>query len=156
MNRRIILSIALVVSVVLVSLMSSDSTAKAQNQTRSVWDTGVITLGANQMLRVTMVHTGSGTDSANISFRKMEYSQGTCSADGVCKHSVSSQTTSAPITLAPGEAASIDTFMLPELPYGRVRAMFTSNSRNMKVNVMIIDTITGEVVAIMMDDDLLV
>lgn len=153
MKRRIILSIALVVSVVLVSLMNSDSTAKAQNQTRSAWDTGVITLGANQMLRVTAVQTGSGTNNANVRFRKMEYSQGTCSR-GVCKHSAATAY-DYETNLVAGEAASV-VMEFPGNTFAGVRAMVSSNSRNMKVNVMIINTITGEVVAIMMDDDLLV
>jgi signal recognition particle receptor subunit beta len=145
MKRRITLSIALVVSVVLVSLMSSDSTAKAQNQTRSVWDTGVITLGANQTLRVTVVQTGSGTDNTRVSFRKMQYSTGTCNADGVCKHSTATAS-DYETNLVAGEAASV-VMEFPGNTFAGVRAMVSSNSRNMKVNVLIIDTITGEVLS---------
>ena len=137
MKRRITLSIALALSIVLVSLMSSDSTVKAQNQIRVVADTGIATLGPNQILRITL-----GLQGGNYTFalRRIEYTQGVCSG-GVCKHTIASQTTSNPITLMPGEAASID---IPNTAFG-VRGVVLSNRRNAQVTAMIINTSTGEV-----------
>ena len=146
MKRQTTFSIALVVSVVvLVSLMSSDSPAKAQKQTRSVWDTGVVTLGANQTLRVTAVPNGSGTDNSRVSFRKMQYSTGTCNADGVCKHSAATAY-DYETNLVAGEAASV-MMEFPGNTFAGVRAMVSSNSRDMKVTMMIIYTVTGEVLS---------
>ena len=93
MKRRIILSIALALSIVLVSLMSSDSTVKAQNQIRIVADTSIVTLGPGQVLRIVAGFDPGPLDGKFISFRQIEYTQGICNG-GVCKHTVASQTTS--------------------------------------------------------------
>ena len=109
MKRRITLSIALALSVVLVSLMSSDSTAKAQpGGLRRIADTGIVTLGPNQIIRLTVVGTGFGSNPDNLCFRRVEYGEGTCNSDGVCKHAISSQIESAMIPLVRGEGASFD------------------------------------------------
>jgi hypothetical protein len=140
MKRRIILSLALALSVVLVSLTSSDRPAQAQNQIRVIADTGVVTLGANQKLRLSVVF--DDTDGVeNVAFRRLVYAPGACSG-GVCKLAVSSQTTTDPVTVQPGEAALFD-MIDPE-----ARVVVFSNSRNARVNVSIIDTATGDVVAI--------
>src|SRR5215203_3661486 len=108
MKRKIILSIALALSIILVSLIKSDSIVAAEIQTKFVFDTGVITLGPNQDLRLSVL---SGTPTANGSFnfrvRRFGYAQDSCTG-GVCKLSVDSQTASDLITLLPGEAAFFD------------------------------------------------
>ena len=142
MKRRITLSIALALSVVLVSLMSSASTAKAQPPQRFVADTGVVTLGPNQKLRLS-VGGQSGNNTITVRFRRLGYSQ-MCQGP-ICKLTVASQTTSDPITLAPNEAGFFDIFT--EISLDSVRGIVVSNSRNVRVNAMIIDTTTGEVVA---------
>ena len=53
MKRRITLSIALVLSVVLLSLMKSDSTATAAPPQRYAYDTGYLAPGAGQFVRIT-------------------------------------------------------------------------------------------------------
>ena len=142
MKRKIILSIALVLSVVLVSLMSSDSTAKAQQQNRFRADTGIVTLGGpNQILRVTVVGALDLND-LFIRLNRQSFTQDVCNG-GVCKLTVASQSTSAPILLMPGEAASFD---IPNTAFG-VRAVIESNRRDVRANAMIIDSVTGEVVA---------
>ena len=150
MKRRITISIALALSVALLSLMSSDSTAKAQpGGLRRIADTGIVTLGPNQILRLTVVGTGFGNNPDNLCFRRVDYGEGTCNADGVCKHAISSQIESAPITLMRGEGASID-FRQCIFPLcGGVRGVVLSNSRNVRVRASIIDNITGKVVAFM-------
>jgi hypothetical protein len=57
MKRKITLTVALVVSVVLVSLMSSDAPVRAAPPQRFKVDTGVIIPGPNQKLRVTVVRS---------------------------------------------------------------------------------------------------
>jgi predicted membrane protein len=141
MKRKITISIALVLSVVLVSLMISDRAATAAPIRTFVGDTGVITLGPNQMLRMTVAN---GLDTATVSFRGLEYTEGTCEG-GVCKHMISSQTVSDPVMLAPGEAARLDIVGHETCSScTAVRAVMTSN-RKMTVNVLIINTTTGEV-----------
>jgi hypothetical protein len=138
MKRRITLSIALVLSVVLVALTNSDSTVKAQNQIRIVANTGVITLGPNQKLRLSVVFDDT-EGSEKVAFRRLIYASGVC-AGGICKHAVSSQTTTAPVTMLPGEAALFD--MID--PQGQILVL--SNGRKARVNALIIDTATGETV----------
>ena len=141
MKRRITLSIALALSLILISLTSSDSTAKAQNQLRVVADTGIITLGPNQVLRITA--TGDGQVLGNlltIRFRQIEYAQeSNCNGNEACKLNVIAQATSNPIRLAPGEAASQE---LVATTYGR--GMILSNSSRVRATAMIIDTVTGK------------
>jgi len=140
MKRRILLSIVLVVSLVSVSLMSSDSRVEAQNQLRVVADTGVITLGPNQALRVTVAAGDvNGDDPLRVRFRQMKYTQGVCSG-GICKHSVESQTTSAPVTLAPNESAVVNA-----ANYVVWRIVVFGSNRNLRATGAIVNVNTGEV-----------
>ncbi len=144
MKRKITLSIALFLSIVLVSLTSSDSRVEAQNQIRIVADTGVVTLGPNQILRITL---GTSGGNYTFAFRQMDYMQTACNG-GVCKLAVASQTTTNPITLMPGEAASFD---IPNTAFG-VRGLILGNVlngavRNVRVTTIVFDTSTQRVVA---------
>ena len=146
MKRRITLSIALVLSIVLVSLTSSDSTVKSQNQIRFVADTGLITLGPNQILRLT-VNTRDGNDTINVRFRRQEYID-TSTTAGIRKLAISSQESSDLIPLMPGEATTLDFRRCISPICGGVRGMVLSNNRGVQVNTMIIDSATGEVVSL--------
>ena len=137
MKRKIILSIALALSIVLVSLTSSDSTVGAQQLRRFRTDTGVVKLGANQTLRVTAAWDLDNDGQAFVRFSGMEYAQGACN-DGICKHTVSSIYNNNPTALMPGEAASYSFGMNQT-----VRAMVTSDRRNVRITAAIIDTVTG-------------
>ena len=149
MKRRIILSIALTLSVVLLSLTSSDSPANAARPRKFVADTGMITLGPNQMLRVTVVPANDGLPEEIISFTyaRITYAEGTCNG-GACKHSISSQTTTDPIRLAPGEAASMDTARTPSSSGVRGRVVLLNaslpNAPTVPLKASIIDTDTGK------------
>src|SRR5688572_1189155 len=105
MKRRITLSIALVLSIVLVALMSSDSTVSAEPPQRYCFDTGVVARGTDQELRVTAVGALDLND-LFIRVNRQMFTQGVCSG-GVCRLAVSSQNTSAPMALMPGEAVSV-------------------------------------------------
>jgi hypothetical protein len=93
------------------------------------------------VLRITVAN---GLDPATVRFRRLEYLQGSCDG-GVCKHIISSETTSNPITLAPGEAAT--NFTADDDP-DHIRYVVTSNRQDVQVTALIIKTSTGEVVAI--------
>ena len=146
MHRRIALSIALAMSVILASLASSDSTTNAQPVQRYRFDTGVVALGADQELRVTSDWNGDGKDTVGVRFRQMEYTQDTCTG-GVCKLAVSSQNVSAPMALMAGEALSVA--VDPSDPSGNTyaRVVVLSNNRNVRVTATIIDTATRRVVS---------
>ncbi len=148
MKRRIALSIALALSVVLVLLASSDSTAQAQLGRRRVADTGIVSLGSNQELRLTLTGDSNAdgqVDAADyVLFRRMEYGQESCGSDGVCKLVVTSQTTTNPIRLMPGEAVSFT--CIPGSVFG-VRVVVESNRRT-RVLGIVFDTSTQRVVTI--------
>ena len=140
MKRRIALSLALTLSVISLALVSFESVARAQQRQRCTAETGVITLGLNQKLRVVVTGMG-GNDAITVRFRRTEYTQDACNG-GLCKLVVASQSTSAPITLMPDEAASIDITPMPGS--SGVRVVILSNRRTARATAAIIDTVTGE------------
>jgi hypothetical protein len=140
MKRRIILSIALALSILLVSLTSSDSTVIAQQPQRYIFDTGLITLDQDLSteLRIT-VATGVGDDAAVVQFRQMNYAESSC-GDGICKYVLASQSQSAPVQIN-----SLNTAEKIASDILKVRVMVLSNSRDVKVNASIVDAVTGSV-----------
>ena len=152
MKRRITLTIALALSIVLLSLISSDSTANAAPPQRFRADTGLATLGPDQFLRITVAAGDiEGDAQISLNFIKIEFMQGSCNG-GVCRHTVSSQIPSGPMTLMSGEAVSIDIVRSPGT--SGVRGIIISNRRDVQVNALIIDTVTGEVVSFRPSADL--
>jgi hypothetical protein len=135
MKRRITLSIALSLCIGLFALMSSDS-AKAETLYRA--DTGMITLAPNEFLRITVAST-SRVRSLTVTFTA-RITQSTCSG-GVCTHTVISNTTTNPVTLMPGQAASHD--IIQPSGASAVRGIVIGNNPDAVVNAMIIDGITG-------------
>lgn len=145
MKRRIKLSIALVMSIILVSLMISNSTVQAQRNQRFSGDTGMLTLGPDQILRMEVIEYQDGDDYF-VRFRQINYDQGTCN-NGICKYGIASQSQTGIISLSPGEAAVFEG--VPDQPIinGRVR-MFVESNKPIKVNAQIIDAPTGTVTGI--------
>jgi hypothetical protein len=147
MKRKITLSLVLVFGIILVLLTSSDSPVTAQNQTRYSADTGVITLGQNQILRVT-INGGSGDDSIAVRFRQTRYVQTLCDG-GVCKFAVESQTTTPQMISAPNQSSKLDVMANQIGPDAAARVEVLSSSRNARVTVQIIDALTGEVQSVL-------
>ena len=143
MRRRIALSIALALGVS-VSLVSLPATAQAQQQQRRffAYDTGVLTPGAGQILRVT-VAGGHGDDAISVRFRRVRYMAEGCNTDGVCRHSTQQVMSSSPLLLNSSEAAYID---VPGDGNG-VRVVVGSTSRDVRATASIINTLTGETVS---------
>jgi hypothetical protein len=142
MKRKIILSIALTTSIILVSLAVSDRTVSAEPPQRYAWDTGIIPRGPNQILRVTVTAALDLNDLYVFRANKQSYTQEACEG-GICRLAVAAQTLSEPIAMTAGEAASID--ITPPSNYPAVRAVIVSNRPNLRVNAAIIDALTGEV-----------
>jgi hypothetical protein len=143
MKQRVAVSIALALSAVFVSLMSSDSTAQAQQRQRFRADTGMITLGTNQVLRltVTTLFDPDNHGPTIIGIGHIDYVQTNCTA-GTCKHApvdpnpvferydIIVDVISKDIPLKPGSSG--------------VRGIVFSLSRNVRVTAAIINTVTGE------------
>jgi hypothetical protein len=134
MKNKVTLLIAALFSVVMMSV-----TAAAQSGLKPIADTGMITLGTNQILRVTVAAGDvNGDDVARVRFRQMEYmEQGNI-------YRVTSANTSPVISLTSGEAISID---IPNTG-SPVRGVVLSNNRNARVLGIVFDTSTQRVVAI--------
>ena len=148
MKRKLTLSIALALGIVLVSLTSTDWPVGAEPPQRFVFDTGLIKVGAGQLPLVSVAagdFNGDGSVSGtDFVVRRFEYAQGPCTGDGVCRQAIESQTISDPMRLLPGQAASIA--VDPSDPTGGiyVRAVVVSNKRSALVTASIIDTVTGK------------
>src|SRR5678815_5127352 len=136
MKRSIALAVALAVSAILLSLASSDSVSQAQQRRLFQWDTGVVSLGPSQVLRITGDWNGDGD--TTVGFREIKYGQGACNG-AVCKLITIGTTTSGPHQLAAGEAISLE---LVATTFGR--GIVTSNRPDVQVTASIINTTTGE------------
>ena len=138
MKRNIALALA-ALSLILVSLLSSDSSVRAQQTRRLVtFDTGVVTLGPNQLLRLTVTGDFNNDGDVTVGLRGIKYTQDVCGG-GVCQLVNAGSTTSGPFTLAAGEAVSLD---LVATTYGR--GIVSSNRKNVRVTAAIVNTLTGE------------
>ena len=144
MKRKIILSVAFIMSVtVLLLLTGADSQVGAQNQSRYTAGTGMIKPGANQTLSLTIAG-GSGDDAMTVRFRQTKYLKTGC-ADGVCRYVVESQTTTPAMLSAPNQSSKLD-FMGNQLgPDEAVSIEVLSSSRNARVTVQLSDALTGQV-----------
>lgn len=144
MKRRNRVSILFALSIVLAAMMSFGSIANAQQGGRQpVADTGMLGLGPNEEFRLSVVPK-DGASNISVRFRLTEYSAEICNGP-VCKHVVTSQTTSAPIRLDSGEAASFRTSG-GLVQYSRVVVL--SSSPNVRVTGVVFDTSTQRVLSI--------
>jgi hypothetical protein len=137
MKRKIISSIALVLCVGLALMIDSDKTAQAQRTRLFVCDSGFITLGDNQIIRL-------GVDAsldADIVFHEFGHGLTSCSGS-TCKYSVTSRAVSTPMRITAGEAIYYDG---GDNGTHEVRTRVLSSVQAVRVNMMIIDTVTGNV-----------
>ena len=146
MGRRIALAVALAISLFSVGVMSSDSTVKGQQspQPRFRADTGFVTLGANQVLRVAFGWDLNNDGIYAGSVGQLNYVPGNCQG-AVCKHASANPNPVVSVQLMPGEAVSIDFSPIPGA--SGVRAVMLGNRRNVSASAAIINTLTGETVS---------
>ena len=159
MKRRIILSIALTLSIISVLLMSSDSSVKAQQgQLRGTYTfgTGVIALPASQNLSVAVVALGDangdgridGNDYIVVRYRQTRYAKTGCES-GVCRYAVESQTTSPPMISAPNQSSKLDVMGNQIGPDAAVSIEVLSSSRNARATMQLTDALTGQVQSVL-------
>src|SRR5258708_11680399 len=98
MMSKFRLAVAFVSSVALL-LMTFESTTRAQPRQRFVADTGAVTLGPNQILRITVgPNVTDVAGNVTVRFGRTTYTQGLCNSDGVCKLT-GTNTFTGPVTL---------------------------------------------------------
>ena len=142
MKRGMTLLSALALVAVLASLLSADATVQAKKERVFSVDTGTITLGPNQVMRIVTDNKDPDGEYV-VTFKQMVY-RGTASAGG-SRHNIVSQTTSEAITVPAGEGFSIDIGTSESV----VRAVVTTNSEGVQVTAQIIDTNTGNIIAVL-------
>ena len=140
MKRKIILSIALVMSVAMLSLIKSDSTVKAEPPQRFRFPTGFVNPGPGQMLRITLGCGGGNYCPTNVRILWTQYMPVGCNPAGVCRHTVESQGAT-PVIMLGNDAFSFD---VPDNGNG-VNVVVESDSRNVKVLGIVFDTSTQRV-----------
>jgi autotransporter-associated beta strand protein len=135
MKRKSMLSVtvALGFSLILATLVS---TTHAQPPQRYVYRTGVVKLGPDQVLRIT-IDWGDGT-AGQVRFGRTLYTQGACNSDGVCQLSGSNTYTGA-TTLERGVVASCD--VLAAGTYGR--GILVTTSQKVQVSAAIVNATSG-------------
>jgi len=143
MKRRIKLSIALVLSIISLLVMSSDSSVEAQNQLRYSAGTGFVTLGANQNLSLT-INGASGNDAIAFRFRRTVYVKTNC-LDGVCRYVTESQTTSGQMLSAPNQSSKLDVIANQIGTDRAVKIEVLSSSPKAVVTMQLTDVLTGQV-----------
>jgi len=141
MERKTRWSLLITISL-LASVVSLPLPAQAQQGQKFRGDTGIVTVGMGQVLRIT-VNGQSGNDTFRVRFAWTKYLQSSCNADGVCRHIVQSQGTTAPVNLGANEGASYDVQGFG----GGVRVGVFISGGDVDTDALIINTATGEVVS---------
>ena len=128
-------------------VLALSTIATAQGGIKPIADSGMITIGPKEVLRLTVV-AGNNNDNVRVRFRLIEYTAGLCNG-AECKHVIMSQSTSAPVRLDAGEAASSSVPIMvggEEVRY--VRAVVLSDNPNVRVQGIVFDTSTQRINAI--------
>ena len=140
MKRRMTFSITLTLSLLL-SLVSLPATAQGQQARRFRADTGVVTPGMGQILRVTVAAGAEPNDFLRVRFAWMKYIVVDCEHSLVCRHVVQSRGTTTPVLLDSNNSASFDI----QGTGAGVRVMVQVDNANVNADAQIINVATGEV-----------
>lgn len=139
MKRRLIYPLAF--SLLLAITVLSNVGQAAPQRFRA--DSGIVTLGPNQVLRLT-IGAANGTDKIKARVGWKQYGAQSCSsAPVVCRHMVIGQGETPLTTVAIDEAVSFD---VQQVGTG-VRAVVESNNPNTQVVAMVFDTTTQQIIS---------
>lgn len=130
----------------LISLATFAPTSRAQQRRRFRADSGVVTLGMGQILRITISSEGF-EDGFRARFNWAKYMPAGCNPEGVCRHTVQSRGATALVNVARGEAASFDMQGTGGGVRVEVLADYNGNGIVDAADLMIINTATGETVS---------
>jgi hypothetical protein len=130
--------------IILLSVATLTPTISAQQRHRFRADTGVVTLGMGQVLRITL--SSEAFESNNVikpRFVWMRYGPMNCNTEGVCRQLVQSQGMTTPLNINQNEAASFDM----QGTGGGVRVSVFVAAGDVNGDALIINSATGEVVS---------
>ena len=114
--------------------------ASGQNRLLPIADTGVLTLGSSQILRISVAAGDvNGDTDVVVRFRQMKYEPCSPPSGKLC---IMNNMLSAPIVLASSEATQVDA-----ADYVLWRTIVLSNRRDVKVTGIVFDTSTQRVVS---------
>ena len=140
MKRRRVFSIVLAL-ILFTSILILPATGRPEQlRDRFRGETGVITLGVGQKV-VVWIHGGALKGPTRVRFAWQRYMATGCNSDGVCQQVVQSQGTTAPVNLAPNEAASFEV----QGNGNGVRVEVRVAAGDVNGDAEIINTATGEV-----------
>lgn len=140
MKRRIVLSIAMFLVIASFAMSSSDATVSAARNSLTRFDTGVITLGADQLLRIN-VNGSAGNDTINVQTTRQVYGQPVCNA-GVCQSFLIIVEALPVMTVESSEMLTFN--VVPTTSSGGVRALVTANDPFADVTAHVVDANTGK------------
>ena len=150
MKRKMTLSLTLTLSLLL-TLVSLPATARAAPPQHFSGDTGVVTPGMGQTMRITvspasLPNGAGGNDAIRVRLKWRQYAAQSCSGmPPVCRHMVVAQGVTPVETLGPDDALSTDV----QGTGAGVRIVVESNSPNARVLCVIFDTSTQRIVTTM-------
>ncbi len=153
MKSRKVFSIAFILGALLCPIFAP-AVLGQQAGRKLIAATGVIRLGPDQILRIT-INGQAGDDTINVRFKRMYYLGST--NGGIWRSSVAAQDTSDPITLTSDGAASTD---ISQQGFDGVRGEVIirgytgATTVNAGVLFQIINASTGEVVSVWDDTDI--
>lgn len=150
MSGKITLLILLATIVAFGLPVFRNQATRAQGNLRYFADTGLVTTGHNQKLRVTAA--AAAEDRMNVRFVRTDYGQEKCTGN-VCRFVAASRTETGIINLAPGETAYLEGDPDHPVIAGRSRVVVEGN-KPMLINLQVVDTVTGQVSCQSRDVDL--
>jgi hypothetical protein len=107
------------------------------------YDTGYVTLGEDQFIRITVALGDTGTH--EVRFRALQANATGCTG-AVCAHQVVSQSTSQPFSITANSGLSTDLYSAN--PGQGVRGIVISSHKELRVTMQIIDSTTNELLQV--------
>lgn len=141
MKRQSVSSMLMLV-ILVASVLYAPFTVRAQPRpNRFRGDTGVITLGLGQVLRITLSSEAFEDNAFVTRFNWTKYMPGVCNTEGVCRHVVQSEGSTAPVNVGPHQVASYEI----QGTGNGVRLEVRVNTADVIADAQIINSSTGEV-----------
>jgi hypothetical protein len=122
------------------------ATAQTAPRGRVIGDTGLVTLGPDQVLRLSVFHILPYIEQDNLfKLATLRFAPGACPG-GACPHELVSDELSPAMTVSGPNGMTVD---IPAGASSGVRAVVHSQSRRLRVTATIVDANTNQIIAIL-------